>query len=140
MGNHVCLTDVSRVVTSFFYTLEAASKSLIPSVSRTKGFGSPLGAGEAGPLTGSKYNSAYDLMGETRVSYDDCCSFWRGGRSLSEHSGVLRTLAVLQFRRTGALFSLLRVVFPTIQPVVFTGTTWRMFGSRSFGGHFKPKV
>lgn len=69
-----------------------------------------------------------------------CWSFWRWGRSLSEHSGVLRTLAVLQFQRTGELFSLLRVVFPTIQPVLFIGTTCRMFGSRTFGGHFKPKV
>lgn len=32
------------------------------------------------------------------------CSFGRWGRSLSEHSGILRTLALLQFLRIGRLF------------------------------------
>lgn len=34
-----------------------------------------LEAEEAGPLTGSKYNSTYDLIGKTRVSYGDCWLF-----------------------------------------------------------------
>lgn len=66
------------------------------------------------------------------------CSFGKWRRSLSEHSGFLRILALLQFLRTGEFFP--AACSLTIQLVFFIETICRIFGSWSFGGHFKPQM
>ena len=67
---------------------------------------SSQGAGEAGPLTSLNTEVHMSSWGKLESPIMIvCCSFGRWGRSLSEHSRVLRTLALLQFLRPGvALF------------------------------------
>lgn len=99
-----------------------------------------LGFEEADPLTSTKYNCAYDLIGETWVSYDCWLFLWEMGKIL------IRTFWSLKNFGSPSVSEDWEALFPATcnlsnnSPVLFAETTYRMFAAWLFGGLFKLKV